>query len=70
MDREQQIEIVSYKYSFVYMDDVKHIRYVMKSMIDNQEIQSNLQMVYDGNIMTKEEFLEKAKEGIIRERYR
>lgn len=70
MDRKEQIEITSYKYSFVYMDDVKHIRYVMKSMIDNQEIQSNLQMVYDGNIMTKEEFLDKAKEGIIRERYR
>lgn len=70
MDRKEQIEITSYKYSFVYMDDVKHIRYVMKSMIDNQEIQSNLQMIYDGNIMTKEEFLDKAKEGIIRERYR
>ena len=70
MDREQQIKIVIYKYSFVYMDDVKHIRYVMKSMIDNQEIQSNLQMVYDGSIMTKKEFLDKAKEGIIRERYR
>ena len=70
MDREQQIEIISFEHLFVYIDNVKHIRYIMKSMIDNQEIQSNLQMVYDGNIMTKEEFLEKAKEGIIRERYR
>lgn len=70
MDREQQIEIVSYKYSFVYMDDVKHIRYVMKCIIDNQELQCNLQMIYDGNVMSKYEFLEKAKDGIIRERYR
>lgn len=70
MDREQQIEIISFEHLFVYIDNVKHIRYIMKSMIDNQEIQSNLQMVYDGNVMTKEEFLEKAKEGIIRERYR
>lgn len=70
MDREQQIKITSFEHYTLYVDEVKHIRYVMKSIIDNQEIQSNLQMIYDGNVMTKEEFLDKAKEGIIRERYR
>lgn len=70
MNKETKIKITSFEHYTLYVDEVKHIRYVMKSIIDNQEIQSNLQIIYDGNVMTKEEFLEKAKEGIIRERYR
>lgn len=70
MDREPKIEIISFEHLFVYIDNVKHIRYIMKSIVDNESIQSNLQMVYNGNIMTKEEFFDKYKNGMIRERYR
>lgn len=70
MDREQQIEIISYEYLFVYVDNIKHIRYIMKAIVDNESIQSNLQLVYDGNIISKEDFFNKTKDGMIKERYR
>jgi uncharacterized protein YqgQ len=70
MDREQQIEIISYEYLFVYVDNIKHIRYIMKAIVDNEPIQSNLQIVYDGNIISKEDFFNKTKDGMIKERYR
>jgi uncharacterized protein YqgQ len=70
MDREQQIEIISYEYLFVYVDNIKHIRYIMKAIVDNEPIQSNLQLVYDGNIISKEDFFNKTKDGMIKERYR
>ena len=70
MDREQQIEIISYEYLFVYVDNIKHIRYIMKAIVDNEPIQSNLQLVYDGNIISKEDFFNKTKDGMVKERYR
>jgi uncharacterized protein YqgQ len=70
MDREQQIEIISYEYLFVYVDNIKHIRYIIKAIVDNEPIQSNLQLVYDGNIISKEDFFNKTKDGMIKERYR
>lgn len=70
MDREQQIEIISYEYLFVYVDNIKHIRYIMKAIVDNEPIQSNLQLVYDNNIISKEDFFNKTKDGMIKERYR
>jgi uncharacterized protein YqgQ len=70
MDREQQIEIISYEYLFVYVDNIKHIRYIMKAIVDNEPIQSNLQLVYAGNIISKEDFFNKTKDGMIKERYR
>jgi len=70
MDREQQIEVISYEYLFVYVDNIKHIRYIMKAIVDNEPIQSNLQLVYDGNIISKEDFFNKTKDGMIKERYR
>jgi hypothetical protein len=70
MDREQQIEIISYEYLFVYVDNIKHIRYIMKAIVGNEPIQCNLQEVYQGYPITKEGFIERAREGMIKERYR
>jgi hypothetical protein len=42
----------------------------MKAIVDNEPIQSNLQLVYDGNIISKEDFFNKTKDGMIKERYR
>ena len=70
MDREQQIEITSFEHSIINVDGVKHIRYVLKTIIDGELIQSNLQLVYDGNIISKEDFFNKTKDGMIKERYR
>lgn len=70
MNKEPQIEIISYEYLFVYVDNIKHIRYIMKAIVDNEPIQSNLQLVYDGNIISKEDFFNKTKDGMIKERYR
>jgi hypothetical protein len=70
MDREQQIEITSFEHFIIDVDGVKHIRYVLKTIIDGESIQCNLQEVYQGYPITKEGFIERAREGMIKERYR
>jgi hypothetical protein len=70
MNKEAKIEITSFEHSIINVDGVKHIRYVLKSIIDGELIQSNLQLVYDGNIISKEDFFNKTKDGMIKERYR
>jgi hypothetical protein len=61
MDREQQIEIISYEYLFVYVDNIKHIRYILKAIVDNEPIQSNLQDLFMMVIISKETSLIKLK---------
>ena len=63
MDRKEQIEVIS----FECIEIGKYYRYILKTMVDGESIQSNLQTEQR---LTLEEFLEKAKDGIIRERYR
>jgi hypothetical protein len=70
MNKEAKIEITSFEHSIINVDGVKHIRYVLKTIIDGELIQSNLQLVYDGNIISKEDFFNKTKDGMIKERYR
>ena len=70
MDREQQIEITSFEHFIINVDGVKHIRYVLKTIVDGESIQCNLQEVYQGFEKSKYEILERAREGMIKERYR
>ena len=70
MDREQQIEITSFEHFIIDVDGVKHIRYVLKTIVDGESIQCNLQEEYEGFARSKYEILERAREGMIKERYR
>lgn len=70
MDREQQIKITSFEHFIIEIKGVKHIRYVLKTIIDGEQIQCNLQEEYEGFARSKYEILERAKEGMIKERYR
>jgi hypothetical protein len=70
MDRKSKIEVTSFEHYIIEIDGVKHIRYVMKSIVDGEDIQCNLQEVYKGYPITKEGLLERAREGMIKERYR
>lgn len=64
MDSKEQIEIISYECIKVG----KYYRYILKTIIDGEEIQANLQQ-YDC-CLTLNEFMLKAKDGMIKERYR
>ena len=64
MDRKEQIEVVS----FECIEVGKYYRYILKTIIDGEPIQANLQT--EECCLTLDEFLEKAKDGIIKERYR
>lgn len=70
MDREQQIEVTSFEHFIIDVDGVKYIRYVLKSIVDGESIQCNLQEVYQGFEKSKYEILERAREGMVKERYR
>lgn len=64
MDRKEQIEITSFE--CIKVD--KYYRYILKAIIDGKQIQANIQQEDAG--MTQQEFLLKAREGMIKERYR
>lgn len=70
MNKEAKIEITSFEHFIIDVDGVKHIRYVLKTIVDGESIQCNLQEVYQGYPITKEGFIERAREGMIKERYR
>ena len=70
MNKEAKIEITSFEHFIIDVDGVKHIRYVLKTIVDGEPIQCNLQEVYQGYLITKEGFIERAREGMIKERYR
>ena len=46
------------------------IQVVLKSIIDGEPIQCNLQEEYEGFARSKYEILERTREGMIKERYR
>lgn len=69
MDRKEQIKITSFEHFIIYVDGVKHIRYVLKTIIDNQPIQCNLQERWKG-AKGKYEILKRVEKGMIKERYR
>jgi hypothetical protein len=62
MDREQQIEITSFEHLFVNVDNIKHIRYVLKAIIDKNQynVIYNLFMMV---IISKEDFFNKRAKG-------
>jgi len=70
MNKNAKIEVTSFEHYIIEIEGVKHIRYVMKSIVDGEDVQCNLQEVYKGYPITKEGFLERAREGMIRQRYR
>jgi hypothetical protein len=70
MNKEAKIEITSFEHFIINVDGVKHIRYVLKTIIDGEPIQCNLQEVYQGFEKSKYEILERARDGMIKERYR
>ena len=70
MNKEAKIEITSFEHFIIDVDGVKQISYVLKTIVDGEPIQCNLQEVYQGYPITKEGFIERAREGMIKERYR
>jgi hypothetical protein len=68
MDREQQIEFKSFTCKII---DNK-IRYVLKLIIDGEEIQCNIQekITDDYECIFEEQHYEKIVKGMIKERYR
>jgi hypothetical protein len=68
MDREQQIEFKSFTCKII---DNK-IRYVLKLIIDGEDIQVNIQekITDDYECIFDEQYYEKILNGMIKERYR
>ena len=70
MNKEAKLEITSFEHFIINVDGVKQIRYVLKTIVNGESIQCNLQEVYQGFEKSKYEILERAREGMIKERYR
>jgi hypothetical protein len=64
MDRKEQIEVTSFECIKVE----QYYKYILKAILDGEPIQANIQQ--EDAEMTLEEFLIKAKDGMIKERYR